>query len=317
MDLYPNMSRFREIVKDPDTVRTSTLIAIMNKTKIVELRKTAESHRKWANHCLSVERAGWLAVADDYDRQADHLEQENEVKIHISSFVRRQTPASAFSHWTISDEELLARIHIGIANAKPGYREGVILVPVSPDGFFTGVVELKEGDKLVGEFKARRPGEYPRKSTYSLSGNKIPAKSVYVVLYSHEVLLEGKENETDADYEIVSVNANVTEEDAPIPTGALIANHLGLSGGTATKMTDSEFVAALRVSQDFWKDKALVCPQEMSRGVEILNTIINGWAESGFKSPGNMSYREIIQWIESQGGDVSPINKMIAHYKTL
>jgi hypothetical protein len=115
----------------------------------------------------------------------------------------------------------------------------------------------------VGEYKARRDGEDPRKSTYALTGSKMPARSVYVVLYSHAVLAEGNENETDADYEIVSVNASPTEEEAPIPTGALIANHLGLSGGTKTNMTDAEFVALLRKSVEYWKDKALAAPEHL------------------------------------------------------
>lgn len=184
-------------------------------------------------------------------------------KIHITSFVRRQTPASAFSHWTLSDEELLQRVVANIDKANPGYRDGVILVPVDPVGFYSGIVMLKEGDRMVGEYKARREGETPRKSNYALNGEKIPAKSVYVVLYRHDVLAEKNEHETDADYEIVSVNASPADEEAPIPTGALIANHLGLSGGTDTKMTDSEFVALLRKSMEFWQDKALAAPEHL------------------------------------------------------
>ena len=189
--------------------------------------------------------------------------------IHITNFVRRQTPQSGFSHWTFSDEELLSRVQAGLPNAKSGYRDGVILVPVDPEGFFSGTVLLQEGDRFVGEYVARRPVEEPRKSTYVVSRSngdpveKAKAASVYVVLYSHDVLLEGKENETDADYEIVSVNASSTEEEAPIPTGALIANHFGLSGGTDTKMSDSEFVALLRKSVVYWKDKSLVCPEHL------------------------------------------------------
>ena len=238
-----------------------------NNEKIAELRKTAESHRQWANHCLSIERNGWLAAAVECDNRADQLQQESDVKIHINKFVRRQTAASAFSHWTISDDELLARIHAGMPSAKPGYRDGVILVPVDPNGFFSGLVRLKEGDKLIGEFKARRPGEEPRKQTYAMNAEKIPAKSVYIVLYNHAVLAEGKENETDADYEIVSVNASPEVEETPITSSTLIANHYNLSGGTSTKMSDAEFVVALGKSIEFWKDKALACPQEVRDAV--------------------------------------------------
>lgn len=189
--------------------------------------------------------------------------------IHISNFVRRQTPQSGFSHWTLSDDDLLARVLKNLEKATPGYREGVILVPVEPEGFFSSTVSLQEGDRFVGEYVSRKEGEEPRKATYVVSNRfgeqvqKSEAVSVYVVLYSHAVLLEGNENDTDADYEIVSINASATDEEAPIPTGALIANHLQLSGGTATNMSDSEFVELLRKSVLYWKDKSLVCPEHL------------------------------------------------------
>lgn len=187
-------------------------------------------------------------------------------RFHISNFVRRQTPQSGFSHWEISDEDFLARLHRNFDKAKPGYRDGVCLVPVEPEGFFSGIVQLQEGDKLVGEYVARKAGEDPRKSSYSLTGKKIPAVSVYIVLYRHDVLAENNENETDAEWEVVSVNASPTEDEPPIPTGALIANHLKLSGGTDTKMSDAEFVVLLRKSVEFWKDKALACPENLRKG---------------------------------------------------
>lgn len=187
-------------------------------------------------------------------------------RFHISNFVRRQTPQSGFSHWEISDEDFLARLHRNFDKAKPGYRDGVCLVPVEPEGFFSGIVQLQEGDKLVGEYVARKAGEDPRKSSYSLTGKKIPAVSVYIVLYRHDVLAENNENETDAEWEVVSVNASPTKDEPPIPVGALIANHLGLSGGTSTKMSDFVFVTLLRQSVEFWKDKALACPENLRKG---------------------------------------------------
>jgi len=189
--------------------------------------------------------------------------------IHITSFVRRQTPESGFSHWIHSDASLIKLVQDNLANAKQGYREGVLLVPVNPIGFYSGVTQLNDGDILAGEYVARREGEDPRKSSYALAGEKMPALSAYIVLYSHAVLAEGKENETDADYEIVSVNASPTEEEAPIPTDALIANHLGLSGGTATNLSNDEFVSLLKKSVEFWKDKALAAPVDLRNKLSI------------------------------------------------
>lgn len=182
------------------------------------------------------------------------------MKIHINSIVRRQTPLSGFSHWDLSDEELLARIVRNFDKAAKGYKDGVVLVPVEPDGFYSSIVQLQAGDILIGQYTARKANEEPRKSSYSMRGNKMPAKRVDIVLYRHDVLAENNEHESDADWEIVSVNAASTVDETPIATGTLIANHLQLSGGTSTNMTDSEFVALLRKSVEFWKDKANVAP---------------------------------------------------------
>lgn len=176
--------------------------------------------------------------------------------IAISDFVRRQTPESEFSHWTLTDEELLAKVHANFDKAKAGYRDGVCLVPVAPEGFYSALVVLEEGDRLEGSYRARKAGEEPRKSTRVVDKKKSPAASVDIVLYRHDVLAENDEQSCDADWEIISVNANFMEGEMPINVGALIANHFELSGGTATGMSDSEFVAQLRKSVLFWKDKA-------------------------------------------------------------
>ncbi len=181
------------------------------------------------------------------------------MKIAFNNFARRQTAESSFSHWTISDELFLNRVKYEFSRAKPGYRDGVILVPVDPEGFFSSVIQLKAGDKLEGEFKARREGEEPRKTLHA-KGQKLPAKAVDVVLYRKDVLAENKDNSTDADWEIISVNASPKEwwRELPIQPETLIANHFQLSGGTATNMSDAEFVAALKTSVLYWKDKAMV-----------------------------------------------------------
>jgi len=182
--------------------------------------------------------------------------------VAVTSFVRRQTAQSQFSHWTISDKDLIGRVVNNIEKSHPGYREGVILVPVEPEGFFSADAVLKSGDTLMGEFVPRREGEEPRKSVF-VAGDKSPAQTVWVVLYAHHVLIERNENETDCDYEIVSVNASPTVDSVPppMPPETLIANHFGLSGGTATNMNDSEFVKSLRDSVMFWKDKVHVRPK--------------------------------------------------------
>lgn len=181
------------------------------------------------------------------------------MKIAITNFVRRQTAKSQYTHWNLFDDDFLKRVYQGFDKAVPGYRDGVVLVPVNPGGFYCGIVKLKSGDKLSGSFVARKDGEDPRKSVYA-HGSKVPAVRVDVVLYSHAVLAENNENETDADWEIVSVNGSPIDGPVPMSVGTLIANHFEFSGGTSTRMSDAEFVSALKKSAEFWKDKALVAP---------------------------------------------------------
>jgi hypothetical protein len=200
-------------------------------------------------------------------------------RVAFNSFVRRQTAESPFSDWDLTDEQLLRAVEINLDNGIPGYRDGVLIVPVPPYGFRTGLVTLREGDELVGRFEARRPGEEPRKSVYAsrvsmtlLSSSeecdiyvdeyreKMPARAVEIILYRHDVLAENGDAETDAEWEIISVNARTTLGEAPIAPMVLMYNHFGSDGGTSTNMTPEEFEAQLRVSFEFWKDKALLAP---------------------------------------------------------
>lgn len=180
--------------------------------------------------------------------------------IGINDFVRRQTFTSEFTHFE-GDLERVAEVALEhFDRAKPGYRDGVCLVAVPPDGFFTGIVTLEEGDELVGRYEARRAGEEPRKELRVLKegASKMPAKAVDVVLYRKDVLEEGNEPCTGKEWDVISINGRPTEKEMPIAPMTLIANHFELDGGTATGMSSEEFEAALKESVLFWKDKAML-----------------------------------------------------------
>ena len=180
--------------------------------------------------------------------------------IQINSFVLRQTSNSRFSHFNGNNKELLQLIKDGWENAKPGYRTGVLLVPVEPSGFFSGVVKLQEGDSLVGTFEARRDGEEPRKSVTVPRAEKLPAKRVDIVLYRSDVLAEGEDNELPVgkeNWEVISINASPVVGEVPIEPNVLMHNHFGSSGGTRTNLSDEDFVAMLKDSFRYWSDKAL------------------------------------------------------------
>ncbi len=81
------------------------------------------------------------------------------------------------------------------------------------------------------------------------------------MLFSREVLEAGGDPATGADYDIISVNAQLTEGDEAIHFLTLMHNHFGSDGGTDTKMSSEEFETAMRESFAFWKDHALMVKQ--------------------------------------------------------
>jgi hypothetical protein len=181
--------------------------------------------------------------------------------IAINPFARRQTPESRFGHTTLSDEALVTLVSEHFPWAHQGYRPGVLVVPVPSEGFYSSTVPLQPGMALSATYKARRPGEAPRLHVgYQVpeggyQGAKAPAVAVDVILYQSAVLAEGGDNSLEPDpdnWEIVSINPRMSQEEEPIHPNTLMANHFQESGGTATGMTDSEFVAALRKSRAYW-----------------------------------------------------------------
>ncbi len=175
-------------------------------------------------------------------------------------FVMRQTESSPFSYYAGDMEDVPALVAANFANKTSGYRDGVVIVSVSPKGFFSGVVTLEEGTALTGSYKARREGEDPRKQVLAQGAQKIPAAKVDVILYRSDVLAENGDNTLESsedNWEVVSINASPTDADMPIAPMTLMHNHFGSSGGTDTNMSDEEFVRLLRAGFEFWKDKAM------------------------------------------------------------
>lgn len=185
-------------------------------------------------------------------------------KVKINNFVRRQTAESSYTHFEGTEQELLDLVNhsLEVGDWRTGYRHDILLVRVCPTKFKSGLVKLRDGDRFTGQYTSRREGETPRKETRVIrpDGKETPY-CVEIVLYSHEALVEGKENDynkDEADYEIVSINGYPSVLPGPIAPGTLMHNHFGSDGGTKTNMSDSEFVEALRESFNYHKDKALI-----------------------------------------------------------
>ena len=71
--------------------------------------------------------------------------------VGVNFFVRRQTAQSRFSHFVGSWGELLCLVAKHFSQAKPGYRDGVMMVPVPPERFFSGRGRGNAGDTAQGD----------------------------------------------------------------------------------------------------------------------------------------------------------------------
>jgi hypothetical protein len=129
----------------------------------------------------------------------------------------------------------------------------VILVNVPADRFFSGVIEVTPETELKATFSARREGEMPFVQIEAVSGQKLPAKFVEIVLYSHSALAENNEAETDSDWEIISINARATVDDEPLTPMAMARNFLEFTGGTKAEYSAEEFAKSIV----YWSNKAM------------------------------------------------------------
>lgn len=175
--------------------------------------------------------------------------------IGMNSFALRQTADSRFSHFGGTNEELVAMVESHFGAAKPGYRDGVLLVPVPPEGFFSGVVQVTPETPLRATFEARRQGEDAFVSVVALGGEKLPARAVDIVVYRRDILLEDGPDSvsTDAEWEIISLNARATEGPEPLTPMAMARNLLGLPGGTHAEYSAQEFAEAII----YWSSRAM------------------------------------------------------------
>lgn len=194
--------------------------------------------------------AYWKQVAA-IDAALDHHPKVVGKVVAVNNFVLRQTAESRFSHFDGEWHDLAALVRDHLRHGKPGYKDGVLLVPVPEDGFFSGVVEVTPETKLEAAFTARREGEEPFVQVVAVGGEKLPAKVVEIVLYRHDVL--GDEAVTDAEWEIVSINARATEEPEPLTPMAMARNFLESPGGTTAAYTAIEFARSI----EYWSKRAM------------------------------------------------------------
>lgn len=174
-------------------------------------------------------------------------------RVGASTFVKRQKPQSKYSHYEGSWEELENLVEDNFDKQQPGYRDGVVLVPVDPKGFWASTIQVTPSTALKATFGARQDGELPFVSVTAINGVKMPAKAVDVILYRRDVLMETHEASNSTPWEIISVNARATDEEEPMHPLTMARNMLQLPGGTKGEYTAEQFAKSIA----YWSDKVL------------------------------------------------------------
>jgi len=195
--------------------------------------------------------------------------------IAASEFVKRQTPESRYSHFEGSWEELAELVETqwnasGRLNLKPGYRDGVLLVIMPPERFFSSIVATETVSRFEVTYEPRQPGEKPVMNVFAY-GRKTPAKYVEIVLYHHDVLEEDGDASTDTDWEIVSINASPISVPVPMNNTTRARNVLHEPGGTdpqLEKKSKEELIAFINEFAEatmFWSRHTMVQPEDEKR----------------------------------------------------
>ena len=188
---------------------------------------------------------------------------KSRVSIGLNTFFLDQLNESKkYYPKNFSVKELIEEIKLSLLNHtfKTGYRDGVILVSISPKDWISCVVKLKPEMSFMGYFKSRVDGETPRKQfivVFESLSEFSPAQEVDVVLYSREVLAEKDEPRTGLDWDVIGILAQPIKGGAPMSPDTLMANHFGVDGGTNTNMSSEQFEKELKISYDFWKNHAI------------------------------------------------------------
>lgn len=164
--------------------------------------------------------------------------------IAVNPFVLRQTPQSQYGHFDGSWEELRHLVEEYFGVARSGYRDGVMLVSVPPEKFHASTVEVRPGFTLSAICAPRVEGEDPYIQV-TMAGYKQPAVAVDIVVYRADVLAEDNDRSSEADWEIISINARITKEEEPMDPMTMARNFLHLAGGTQGNFTALQFAESI------------------------------------------------------------------------
>ena len=180
-------------------------------------------------------------------------------KVGVNEFVKRQIKGSGKTYSLMSFDEIanFSEKQLNNNNYNKGYRDGVVLIPVSNNQlkmFHSPLVKIDKNTKLIAEFKKRRIEEEGYISIKALNGKPLTLDSVELVLYRNDVLKETNEESTTCDWELISFHGVPPGYDTlPMGSITMMRNQLQKRGGTKGHYSSKEWAESI----DFWQKYAL------------------------------------------------------------
>lgn len=173
------------------------------------------------------------------------------MRVAMNNFARRQTADSGYSHYEGGFEALCTLVEHYLDNKVVLSNEDgaqVIRVVLPGDGFMAAVTQAQTGMEFSTLFDSRTPDEYPYFSFRAKGGDKVPAIEADIILYNNRKLAIKAENSTNAEWEIVSINAKRdTSEEPPHPV-TMMRNQKNYPGGTKTSYTPEQWADSI----EYW-----------------------------------------------------------------
>jgi len=191
------------------------------------------------------------------------------MKVQVNDFVKRQTRSSGKTY----SDELSFDFFAKYAQKKllndefiVGYRPEVRIVKLENKyvhKVFCPYVRITKHTKLSAKLVKRRESEDSYIKIRALNGNLVDTGSVDLILYRHDILLENNENTTNADWELISINALPKGvESMPMGPITMMRNQLELNGGTKAEYSSDEWAESVR----FWQTYVPIEPTKINIG---------------------------------------------------
>ena len=184
--------------------------------------------------------------------------------VAVNNFVRRQIKGSGKTYSESLTFEFIAD-HAESQMEKgffsQGYRDGILVVRCDAslvNEFNCPYLKLDEQTKLISKMVRRQPNEELYIQTRAINGTPLKAAKVDLILYGHDVLVENNENTTNAEWELISMNAiPVGVDQLPMGPVTMMRNQLEIQGGTKVNYSSESWAESIQ----FWQGYAALEPE--------------------------------------------------------